>query len=78
LKLESEGIRAVKQLGLALKAVAKKNAPHLNNNLRNNDDTDDDPINSNHYQEQEDDYNRNFDLNSSIVDQLQTDNKIYD
>ena len=61
LKLESEGIRAVKE-GLVL--AANKNTPHsLNNNLRN--ENDDAIINNNqnhhHHQEQEDDdLNRKF------------------
>ena len=55
IKLESEGIRAIKQLGLAA-SLANKNAVSLNN-LRN--DNDDDTINNNYHQEQEEQENDN-------------------
>ena len=68
LKIESEGIRAVKQLGLAVSSLANKNTANLNN-LRNDDDGDGPDNNSPHHnhnqqqphpeQEQEDD-NRKF------------------
>ena len=56
LKMESEGIKAVKELGLSSAAVVKNNAI---NNLRNDNDKDDDLSSSNNYQGQEDD-NRKF------------------
>jgi hypothetical protein len=58
LKLESEGIRAVKE-GLVL--AANKHTPSLNNNLRNENDDDIINNNHNHHKEQEeDDCNRKF------------------
>jgi DNA-binding transcriptional regulator LsrR (DeoR family) len=54
LKMESEGIRAVRELGLS---AVNNNA--LNNLRNNNNDKDDDLSRSNNYQEQEDD-NRKF------------------
>ena len=56
LKMESEGIRAVRELGLSSAVVVKNNAL---NNLRNDNDKDDDLSSSNNYQGQEDD-NRKF------------------
>ena len=50
LKMESEGIKAVKELGLS---AVKNNA--LNNLRNNHNDKDDDLSRSNNYQEQEDD-----------------------
>ena len=57
LKMESEGIKAVKELGLSSATTVSKNSSPLNN-LRN--DNNDDIINNNHHQEQEDDPNRKF------------------
>jgi hypothetical protein len=61
-KLESEGIRAVKELGLAEKAaaVANKNTSlnNNNNNLRN--DEDDRQDNNHHKHEEDQDNNRKF------------------
>jgi hypothetical protein len=67
LKMESEGIKAVKELGLsAEKAVAKKSNNASINNLRNNsgyENDDEDRSNTSHYnnnQQQEEDDDRKF------------------
>ena len=68
LKLESEGIRAIKELGLAEKAAAvanknNNNPTNLNNNLSKYDDYDDSRPNNNnnHHQiEKENDPDRKF------------------
>jgi hypothetical protein len=61
IKLESEGIRAVKELGSLAGVAAKKNNANLNNNLRKYDDISDNS--HRHYQHQhqeEEDDNRKF------------------